>query len=150
MKLLTSISGPVLGIWLLLLGACTPIEDCQLDPNASQAYIEFKHGTVSTFSFDSVKNDLAATVYYNSDTSFASIPVPLSSASNNIRYEFFTDSTDYFINLQYQTQANVYGEDCDASIYYYAIEVAEHNFDSVAITTDYLDRRITENIEVYF
>ncbi len=135
---------------MAIVGSCTPIEDCQLDPNSAQAYIRFNHDTATTFSFDSVKNDMVSTIYYDADTSFTLIPVPLSSASSDIRYEFFTDSTDYFMELQYKTQANVYGEDCEASIYYSAIEVITHNFDSVAISNDFLDRRITDNIEVYF
>ncbi len=130
--------------------ACTPIEDCQLDPNSSQAYISFNHDTASTFSFDSVKNNLVSTVYFDADTSFTLISVPLASAASDVRYEFFTDSTDYFMEIQYRTQANVYGEDCPASIYYFDIEVMTHNFDSVAINNDFLDRRITDNIEVYF
>ena len=137
-------------ILLLLVGACTPIEDCQLDPNSSQAYLRFNHDTATTFSFDSVKNNLTSTIYYDADTSFTLIPVPLASGANDIRYEFFTDSTDYFMDIQYLTQANVYGEDCDASIYYYAIEVLTHNFDSVAISNNFLDRRVTDNIEIYF
>lgn len=134
----------------MLAVACTPIEDCQLDPNSSQTYISFNHDTATTFSFDSVKNNLASTVYYDEDTSFTLISVPLASGANDIRYDFYTDSADYFMDITYLTQANVYGEDCDASIYYYAIEVVTHNFDSVVINNDFLDRRIPDNIEVYF
>ena len=150
MKIPAYILSPFLWIALLLAGACTPIEDCQLDPNSTQVYISFNHDTASTFSFDSVKNDLVNTIYYDADTSFSLIPVPLAAASNDIRYEFFTDSTDYFMEIQYRTQANVYGEDCDASLHYFNIEVMTHNFDSVAINNDFLDRRIPDNIEVYF
>lgn len=134
----------------LLIGACTPIEDCQLDPNSSSMYVSFDHNTVTSFSFDSVKNNLSATVYYDADTSFSSIPVPLSSNSNDIRYDFFTDSTDYFVEIRYSTQPNVYGEDCPISIYYSQLEIGDYNFDTVIVTNSFLDRRITQNIEVSF
>ena len=138
--------------WCLtvLLGACTPIEDCQLDPNSSSMYVDFNHSTATTVSFDSVKNDLTSTIYFDADTSFSAITLPLSSGANQIRYDFYTDSTDYFVELRYTTQANVYGEDCPISIYYAQIEVADYNFDTVIVTNSFLDRRITENIEVSF
>ena len=67
-----------------------------------------------------------------------------------IRYDFFTDSIDYFVEILYQTQANVYGEDCPASLHYSQLEIGAYNFDTVIVTNPSLDRRITENIEVSF
>ncbi len=130
--------------------ACTQIADCSLDPNISEFYIEFDHTELRLVTFESVTNDLSSEVYFDADTSFSKVQLPLTDTSPSLTYTFVTDSGDYTLTLAYDTQLSIYGEDCPASNYFFNLEVIDHNFDSVAVTNNILTNRITDNIEVYF
>lgn len=130
--------------------SCSPILDCQLDPNSSEMTIDFNHDEVTTFTFDSVKNGQLSTVFFDGDTTFSSIQVPLTEETNEITYFFFTDSTDYSLQVFYDSEVNLYGEDCPPSVYFSNITLGSYNFDTVIVSNSYLDRRITNNIEVFF
>ena len=133
----------------LLLG-CEPILDCQLDANSNAFYIQFNHSTGSQVAFNSVMNDRLETVFFDADSSFTLIQLPLTEEAASLRYSFLTDSTDYFLDVSYQSRLNLYGDDCPPSTFFFDLEVTNHNFDSVAVTNTDLDRRLFENIQVFF
>ena len=133
----------------MLLG-CEPILDCQLDANSNAFYMEFNHSSGLQVSFDSVKNSLIETVFFDADSSYTTIQLPITEASPGLRYTFFTDSTDYFLEVTYESRLNLYGDDCPPSNYFFNLEITNHNFDSVVVTNPELDRRLFENIQAFF
>ena len=137
-------------ILLAFIWSCEPVEDCQLDPNSDSFYIGFNHSTLTEVTFDSVKNDVVSTIFFDMDSSFNSVQLPISEELADITYTFFTDSIDYFLTVQYEGQINLYGDDCPPSVFFSALEIVSHNFDSAAVTNPELDRRLFENIEVFF
>lgn len=137
-------------VMLLLLLACEPVEDCQLDPNSSEFYLAFSNSPNGSVTFDSIKNNLFENVFFDADSSFSSIQLPLTTESNTLTYTFFTDSVDFSLSINYQSRFNLYGPDCPPSIFYSDLSVVSTNFDTAIVVNAEVDRRITENIEVFF
>ncbi len=137
-------------ILLFVLWGCEPIEDCQLDPNSNSFYILFNLDSGGAVTFDSVKNNVVSDIFFDSDSTFTLVQLPLYEQLAELTYFFYTDSVDYQLTVSYDSRINLYGEDCPVSTYYFNLDVPQHSFDSVGVASSDLDRRVFENIEVFF
>ena len=133
----------VLGVFF----GCTPVLDCQLDPNSSSFYLHFENPESLIISFDSIQSDFDPGFEIDPDT-VSTLSLPLSMDVQKITYNFYTDTIDYYFVLKYNIVHNLYGQDCPASPFFFNLEVVETNIDTLSLVYDQLDRRVRENIVV--
>lgn len=141
----------------ICLFACNDIEDCQLDPYVD--FVGFKFTSIKEepdiIVFDSVRLDglgvfeLDDSTTTLADTIVGNLYLPVDVTKNQSTYWFFTDSTDYFLTLDYEKEAYIYETDCDAGIRYVKLRVSDTNIDSVSLIVNELIRIAPENIEIF-
>ncbi len=140
---------------ILLIGlfmSCNDIEDCQTSPYRETVLINWNYDGLVIF--DSILVAGIGRLGGDRDTlnKTEAFGFPLDLESNNISYEFFTDSVKFELNLTYDKQIIVFELDCDASIRYFNLDtLSTNNFDSVAIRFSELFSDIEDpiNIEIY-
>lgn len=133
---------------LMILSACASIEDCQNDPNKDFLLIGFTPPTGSTIRFDSIYIDGFFAVG-DTDRIVALAPY-LDPENETMNLVFFTDSIDYTLNLQYETQVQIYEVDCPVSYSFYNLDTISTTFDSVVITNTKLLYTSGYDLTIYF
>ena len=129
---------------------CQLTEDCQLDSNTTLMTVRFNHSIANEFTWDSVKNDLIDSIFFDSSVTGVIFQLPLTEAEDSITYRFFTDSMDFFLTVNYRAEANVFGIDCPSSFQFSELTTGQTSFDRIEVSNSTLDRRIPENLEVFF
>ena len=100
--------------------------------------------------FDSVKVQGSDSIFFDADTIISTtIYLPVNGESTTSTFNFYTDSMDFFVELSYESQWTIFGEDCDPSLFISGLYTVAYNFDSLALINDILDADISENLEIH-
>lgn len=133
------------------LTRCNEIKDCQLDSNSDLVVVVFSdlndQGLI--FSFDSIKLSEPEQVVFGTDT-ITGLLLPLDLNTNEVEYTFYTDTTDYILQLTYNTEITLYDSQCEPSYRFYALDAQSEQFDSIRVVSDLLNTKILLNLEIYF
>ena len=94
------------------------------------------------------------------DSIITAFPFFLDPASDSVKYNFDivvldTDTTtarydSLFFHVRYTRRQRVISLDCGVEHAFYDLEFSNHNFDSLVIVTDTVDRFNDVNVKVYF
>jgi hypothetical protein len=142
----------ILGFFVLLI-SCNDPDDCQLIPYSNNMGVRFnflfeqeraiEFDSIKVFPYERFANDTVAIT--------GTVLFPLDLNQDTVRYQFFTDSTDYFLEIQYKTEVILEELNCDPAVRFFGLEVSGTNFDSVNIVGPVIDRTLYQtNIEIFF
>lgn len=133
---------------LLALVSCTSIEDCQNDPNRSFVILRFQHDDI--VAFDSITVNNLNRLEGDTDT-LTGLGVFIDPNLTQSLFTFYTDSTDYQLEISYQTQVQIFEIDCDPSMYVYDLDTIRQSFDSLSIQQTILTNyNLNGDLTIYF
>lgn len=134
-----------------VLVGCSDIDNCTSDSNTSFMIVRF-------FDFETkeskkvgfrVSTDESAELFGLSTDSLA-IGLPLDPLDTTVLFLFDSDTSDYSLQVRYNTDVSLFDPDCDASLFFSGLDTLNSSFDSTAIIGIVTNRQLTTNIEVYF
>lgn len=137
---------------LLFVTACNDIEDCQVNPYNDVLWFQVIYDEDEfVVAFDSIVIQGYGQLTGYPDTLLTSFQysLPMDFENEQITYQFFTDSIDYFITLEYDKEVRIFDLSCDAAIRYFNLEIQETNLDSALIKIPELFENLN-NLEIHF
>lgn len=124
-------------IFLTIFLSCNDIEDCQLNPYTDQFVVRMTSKSVGIIFFDSISVNNSGRIPNDTDTLIL-FSLPLDAESMTSLFTFYTDSTNYTLEVNYRTQAEIFELNCDAAIRFYGFELIS-NFESVRLISPELN-----------
>ena len=137
------------GIFLSL--SCSDIPDCTLDAEPSAVIVEFfnkEDSVLSSLTFSAIRALDTDSIFYQ-DSTLSTYDLQLNPNSGISTFLFFQDSDSDTLELHYARSIQIISEQCGPTIGFSDISVSSHTFDSVAVINNFLNRQLTENIEIY-
>lgn len=137
----------------VLLGySCSNIPDCRNEISLNELIVKFYDAsdlTSTAIKFDSIKAANSDSIFYLGD-SLSTYQLILDPSLNEATFLFYQGSNAKSLAVSYARNISIISEDCGPEILFSDILLETTSFDSAALTNDFLDQTISENIEIYF
>lgn len=137
----------------VILGySCNNIPDCRNEIPLNELIVNFYDAsnlTSSAIKFDSIKALNTDSIFYLGD-SIATYLLILDPSLNESTYLFYQGNNEKSLTVSYARNISIISEECGPILLFSDILIETHSFDSVALTNDFLDQNISENVEIYF
>lgn len=132
--------------------ACNNIPDCrnEIEPNAVKiSFLDKEDGSLVPIKFDSIRAVNTDSIFYQ-DTTLAKYDLILDPSMDKTSFLFYLSPDVDTLALAYSRSIAVVSEECGPAVAFSEISVVKHSFDSVALKNDFLDRSLSENLEIYY
>jgi hypothetical protein len=105
--------------------------------------------TSSAIKFDSIKALNTDSIFYLED-SLSTYQLILDPSLNEATFLFYQGNSAKTLSVSYVRNISIISEDCGPEILFSNILLETTSFDSAALTNNFLDQTIPENVEIYF
>lgn len=136
----------------MLCAGCNNIPDCrnETEPNAVKIlFLDKEDGSLVPIKFDSIRALNTDSIFYQ-DTTLSKYELILDPSLNRASFLFYLSPDVDTLDLGYVRNVAVVSEECGPSIAFSSLAINKHSFDSVALKNDFLDRSLSENLEIYY